>query len=385
MTLENQFDDIRPYNESELHPILIELINDPEFQPILQYIFKDAETIKSVKKGLSSVTSVLEFQTQFMYPLIKDILVKSTDGIFCSGIENIDKNKNYLFISNHRDIILDAAFMNMLMHEQGLKTTEIAIGSNLLIFDWIDKLVRINRSFIVKRNIPLKQMLIASHQLSAYIRHTIAEQDRSVWIAQREGRTKNGNDLTQTAVLKMLHSSHTGSFSDGFKQLQIVPLSISYEIEPCGNEKVNELLMRQENPCYQKTPKDDLIAMAGGLKNAKGKVNFSFGKPIDFSTYESIEQNYKGLNDQLNALAIVINKNIHQNYRLWSNNFIAYDVFRNTSKYFEEGKYTLEQKEAFFNLMETRLELLGDRKEAGKPLWMSMYAYPVINFEEASL
>lgn len=385
MNLENQFDDIRPYNESELHAILIELINDPEFQPILQYIFKDAETIKSVKEGLSLVSSVLEFQTRFMYPLIKDILVKSTDGVFCSGLENIDKDKNYLFISNHRDIILDAAFMNMLMHEQGLKTTEIAIGSNLLIFDWIDKLVRINRAFIVKRNIPLKQMLVASHQLSAYIRYTIAEQDRSVWIAQREGRTKNGDDLTQTAVLKMLHSSHTGSFSDGFKQLQIVPLSISYEIEPCGNEKVNELLIRQENPCYQKTPKDDLIAMAGGLKNAKGKVNFAFGKPIDFNTYESIEKNYKGLNDQLNALAIVINKNIHQNYRLWPNNFIAYDVFRNTSKYFEDGKYTKEQKEAFFDLMETRLELLGDRKEAGKPLWMSMYAYPVINSEKASL
>ncbi|MDP4206704.1 MAG: 1-acyl-sn-glycerol-3-phosphate acyltransferase [Bacteroidota bacterium] len=379
--MENLFDDIRPYNNEEINGVLNELTRDPEFEPILYHIFKEEKIVEAVKADLNKLTSIIDFQVKFMYPLIKDILVKSTDGVFCTGIENLEKDKNYLFISNHRDIILDSAFMNMLMHDEGLKTTEIAIGSNLLISDWITRIVRTNRAFIVKRNIPIKQMLEASRKLSAYIRNTITVNDRSVWIAQREGRTKDGNDQTQVALLKMINVSNKKSFAEGFKDLHVVPLSISYEIEPCGNEKVLELLLRSEDSCFQKTPKDDMLAMAGGLKNAKGKVNFSFGKPISGDLLKEIETKCHGLNERLNALASHIDQNIYSNYKLWPNNYIAYDIHNKTTKYFDLGEYTQEQKEAFLDLMNTRLELLGDRKEAGIPLWMNMYAYPVTNHE----
>ena len=173
-----------------------------------------------------------------------------------TGLEELDKNQRYLFISNHRDIILDSALLNVEMHASGFSPTEIAIGSNLLIFPWINDLVRINRSFIVKRNIPVKQMLTSSKLLSQYIRHMITCGSDSIWIAQREGRAKDGNDITQPALLKMLNMSNSDGFFEGFRELKIVPMSISYEIEPCGNEKVAELKKRQIDPNFQKTERD---------------------------------------------------------------------------------------------------------------------------------
>ncbi|MCL3781808.1 glycerol acyltransferase [Prolixibacteraceae bacterium JC049] len=376
------FNDIRPYSDEELNQELNTLINDPEFEPILSYIFKDENIVKQVKAQLGTMNNVRDFQLNFMYPLVKQIIAESTDGVTCSGIENLQKDKAYIFISNHRDIILDSAFMNGLMFQEDLNTTEIAIGSNLLIFDWITRLVRINRAFIVKRNIPVKQQLLASRELSQYIRHVITEKGESIWIAQREGRSKDGNDATQPALLKMLNMSNCKSkdFVEGFKELCLVPLAISYEIEPCGNEKVVELLNRSENTEFKKTPKDDLLAMSEGLKNAKGRVHFAFGKPIT-TELEQVAESGK-LNDQLAGLASLVDQQIHTNYKLWPTNYIAYDILNNTDKYSQE--YTPEQKEKFIQVTNERLEILGERKEAGKGLWMNMYANPVINKENAN-
>lgn len=373
------FNDIRPFSDQEVNQELNTLINDPEFAPILTHIFQDENTIQHVKSQLGKMQNVRDFQLNFMYPLVKRIIAESTDGVTISGIENLQKDKAYIFISNHRDIILDSAFMNGLMFQENLNTTEIAIGSNLLIFDWITRLVRINRAFIVKRNIPVKQQLLASRDLSSYIRHTVTEKGASVWIAQREGRSKDGNDCTQPALLKMLNMSNCKGrdFSQGFKELCLVPLAISYEIEPCGNEKVVELLNRAENPDFKKTPKDDLTAMSEGLKNAKGRVHFAFGKPI-IEELDSIAELGK-LNDQLGALALKVDEQIHSNYKLWPNNYIAYDILNSCNKYTDQ--YTPEQKEQFIQITNERLEILGERKEAGEKLWMQMYANPVVNQE----
>ena len=233
------FDDIRPYRNDEFSTILARLLDDPEFERVLQnkLILGDVEFVQ-VKAAMMETKSIEEFQERFVVPIINKILAFSSNGLTMSGLENLDKNQRYLFVSNHRDIILDAALLNVKMHADGFSSTEIAIGSNLLIFPWINDLVRINRSFIVKRNIPVKQMLLSSRLLSHYIRQMITKGSDSIWIAQREGRAKDGNDYTQPAVLKMLNMSNNGSFFEGFRALKIVPMAISYEIEPCGNEKL---------------------------------------------------------------------------------------------------------------------------------------------------
>jgi 1-acyl-sn-glycerol-3-phosphate acyltransferase len=196
-----------------------------------------------------------------------------------SGLENLDKSKSYLFISNHRDIILDSAMLNYLIVLEGMNTTEIAIGNNLLIENWIEYAVKLNRAFVVRRNLPAREMLMASKKLSEYIRRNITKKNNSVWIAQREGRTKDGFDKTQIALLKMLNLSNINEFGEGFKELQIVPISISYEIEPCGISKVNELY-KKNTEGFEKTQEDDLRSMGHGLVNPKGRVHFAFGKPI---------------------------------------------------------------------------------------------------------
>ena len=263
------FDDIRPFNDSEVNHYLGLLLHDIGFQNILQFIFNDQDKIDQVKAMLSQVNSVKELQIGFMSNLVNElILKKSTDGLFSSGLEDLDKNASYLFISNHRDIILDSAIMNFLIVLEGMNTTEVAIGNNLLIDDWIEYAVKLNRAFVVRRNLPARELLMASKKLSEYIRRDITRKNTSVWIAQREGRTKDGNDKTQLSLLKMLNLSNINEFAEGFKELRIVPLSISYEIEPCGISKVAELYLRQ-NEGFEKTQDDDLRSMGEGLTSNK--------------------------------------------------------------------------------------------------------------------
>ena len=255
------FDDIRPYYDSEVNQQIRILVEDPGFQKILKFIFKDEKMISGVKQLVSDIQSVKELQGKFMYPLIEDFILKpTTDGVTCTGLENLDQSKSYLIISNHRDIILDSAILNYLIFREGMHTTEVAIGDNLLIDEWIEHAVKLNRAFAVRRNLPVSEMMNASKKLSAYIRQDITEKNISVWIAQREGRTKDGCDKTQPSLLKMINLSNTKSFAEGFRELRIVPLSISYEIEPCGISKVEELY-KKETEGVVKTQADDLRSM----------------------------------------------------------------------------------------------------------------------------
>jgi hypothetical protein len=255
-----------------------------------------------------------------------------------------------------------------------MNTTQIAIGDNLLIFEWITHIVKLNRAFVVKRNIAVRELLEASKKLSSYIRTSLIDKNISVWIAQREGRTKDGNDLTQIALLKMLNLSNTKNLSDGFGELTIIPLSISYEIEPCGISKVAELI-RKHNDGYQKTAADDLKSMASGLTSLKGRVHYSFGRPLLMSFLEGINQ--MPLNDFMQQLARRIDHRIHQYYKLWPYNYVAYDLMNGTGEFTEN--YTSQDIIEFKKMIAEAKEAIQYKGEEVARKFIHMYARPVEN------
>ena len=261
----------------------------------------------------------------------------------------------YLFISNHRDIILDSAILNYIQVAAGMNTTEIAIGNNLLVYDWIEHIVKLNGAFVVKRNLPARELLTASKSLSAYIRKTITEDNVSVWIAQREGRTKNGCDQTQQALLKMLNLSNCADFASGFRELQIVPLSISYEREPCGISKVEEIY-KKEREGYVKTQSDDLKSMAFGLTRPKGRVHFAFGEPIDARLDEIAK--CENQQESIQKLAEQIDACIYRNYKLWPYNYLAADMLNCGPKV--NGNVDDACKEKFAELLDDMVKTIGD-------------------------
>lgn len=380
MFVSNKFDEIRPYTDEEVPEVMNRLLMDPVFAMVLKNFFHDEAKVKNIRESMLETTDVESFQLRFMIPFFDNILQSSTKGVTIGGLEHLDKDKCYLFISNHRDIVLDSALLNVEMYKNGYKSTEIAMGSNLLIYKWIEDMSRVNRSFIVKRNIPVRQMLQSSHLLSAYIRQTVAENENSIWIAQREGRAKDGFDQTSPALLKMLNMSNKQKFVRGFQDLSIVPMAISYEIEPCGNEKVAELLKRQSDPGFQKSEKDDLLSMVSGLKNQKGRVQIQFGTQIDRSTLYGLSKE-GNINEQLKKLAEYIDQQIYKCYKLFPNNYIAYDLYYNCSKYF--NLYSLEEQKLFIELTHQRLKLVNEDRAEAMELWLKMYAAPVLNFENS--
>ena len=374
------FDQIRPFNDNEVSSIVGELVNDKMFQGVLFKLLGSEKAVKQHLELIAGLNSIDDVQMKVAYQLLKMIEANSTDGISYSTMDLFDRNKSYIYISNHRDIILDSAFLNVILTRNSFRKTEIAIGDNLLIYPWIEKLVKLNRAFIVKRGLGIKEQLTASKELSAYIRHTITEKNESIWIAQREGRTKNGDDKTQAALLKMFQMSGTRNLIDSMGELNIVPMAISYEIEPCGKSKVAELLKRKNNPGFTKSSADDLNSMAQGLMNPKGRVHFSFGNPINTKLADLT--NDKKNNEAINAIASYIDKRIHTNYKKWPNNYIAYDLLNKKNQYSE--RYTSEEKLMFIERMNKDISTMDIQDSEAKKLYLEMYANPVINFKHYS-
>jgi len=369
------FDDIRPFNDSEVDKYIQLLLQDPYFMHILEFIFKVPEKIDQAKSQLLQIHTVKDLQYKFVYHIIENLILKpSTDGLTSSGLENLDNTKSYLFISNHRDIILDSALLNYLIVLKGMNTTEVAIGNNLLIESWIEYAVKLNRAFVVRRNLPVRELLLASKKLSEYIRRDITRKNTSVWIAQREGRTKDGNDKTQTSLLKMLNLSNINEFNEGFKELCIVPLSISYEIEPCGTSKVDELYKRKTEG-FEKTQKDDLRSMGHGLVNPKGRVHFAFGEPLNGQLDELAKEATIG--EQIEKLGDYIDKQIYLNFKLWPNNYIADDLLNNSTTH--SDNYTEIEYKNFLNLLENALKEIPGDQEVIRSMYLQMYANPLIN------
>lgn len=377
MITESDFDDIRPYNDSEVVEVINRLLQEEAFIKFAQQLFPGF-TKEMIEKALSEVKSIKEFQGNFIIRLAQHIIDNTTKGITIDGLKNLDPNESYLFISDHRDIILDSALLNVMMHHHGFETTEIAIGSNLLIQPWIADLVKLNKSFVVNRNVTVRQMLESSKQLSNYINFALNTKKSSIWIAQREGRTKDGDDRTQQSLLKMLQMSGGKEFCSHFKNLRIVPVAISYEYEPCDAMKTLEVHLKETESGYQKTAKDDLRSMIRGMINEKGRVHFHIGKPIAqmLDTIEDMDES----KDKFKALADLIDYRIHKNYKLWPDNYIAYDIVNNSKEFLD--KYTIEEKELFLKHMEKKIATIEDRAENMERLhqiFFEIYANPVKN------
>ncbi len=371
---EFNYDDIRPYTDKEVRSKIKLLVKDPVFDEVLMHIFKVRPKVKMVKLQLRMIRNITQLQGTFIYDLLRWIINKTSSGLSCTGLDKLDKKKAYLFISNHRDIILDAALLNFLIFEKGMNTTQIAIGNNLLLYEWIEHTVKLNRAFIIKRNLASRELMEASKKVSSFIRKSITEDNLSVWIAQREGRTKDGFDRTQASVLKMINMSNKKSFTEGMNELNIVPVSISYEIEPCGLAKMKELI-KKERYGELKTNKDDLKSMSMGIFNPKGRMRFSFGDPIqiNFDEVKTKEQQ----NKQAQELAGIIDQKIYANYKLWPNNYIAYDLLMQENQF--KDKYTAEEKRKFEMMIEQAMIHIDFPITDIQERFLQIYANPVIN------
>jgi len=368
------YDDIRPYNDDEVSSVIHDLISDIEFLMFLRYLFPHVNKNDIIEK-LSKIKTTYEFQTIFSYAAMKVIMARTISEFSSSGIDNISTDKHYLFISNHRDIALDSALLNVTIHENGFAPSQTAIGSNLLVSPFVTHMMKLNKSFIVHRNLPQRQLYLSSKTLSNYLYDTIIGKVSSIWLAQREGRTKDGNDRTNPGLLKMLTMYDSKNPIDILVKLNIVPISISYEFEPCDGTKTYEIYCNNNDIPYVKTPEQELNNVVSGMISPKGNVHINFGKPL----VDKIEELRKIQNTHniYTTLAEMIDKEIHENYKLWPNNYIAYDLL-NTSNEFSK-KYDDNSKNKFLNHISSVLEKLkGDKIEMEKIL-IRLYANPVIN------
>ena len=342
----DRFSDIAPLEDDQVKSTIQELLVDPGFLHAVKYILPDVNW-EEFSAEMSKYNTKFDFQSQMIAPTVWGLTKRTATSVESSGWENISRDRSHLFISNHRDIILDAGILNISLNSKGLETTEIAIGDNLLIHPWIEKLVKLNKSFLVKSGVSVRQMLEVSKHMSEYIHYTINEKKESVWLAQREGRAKDSNDRTQESLLKMLALwPETGCFVDRIKELNIIPMSISYEFDPCDYLKAKEFQLKRDNPEYKKAQIDDLRNMEIGLLGFKGNIHFRFGRVIN-DKLDPIKELEK--KEQTSAVAHVIDREIHLNYEFFPCNYIAFDLLNQTDRFIE--KYNDDQKADFENYL----------------------------------
>ena len=376
-----EFDEIRPYNPEELPAVYEELIADEEFKAAMAYAFPQMpfEHICAAMRG--SKTN-LEFQKAIVKPFLEGLLAKLSKGLELT-CDNKEELSDALYISNHRDIILDSAFLSVALVGAIDNTVEIAIGDNLLIRPWIKKLVRVNRSFIVQRSISMRELLLSSKRLSSYINYAINEKKQPVWIAQREGRAKDSNDLTAESVLKMLAMHSAGDPIDALKALNIVPTAISYEYDPCDYLKAKEFQQKRDNKDHKKSPFDDLINMQTGLMGYKGHVHFHVAKCINEELDKIPADTPKG--EKFAIAAKIIDRAIHSNYRFWPINYYFYELLTGDTRY--SDKYTAEEKgklDAYLAGQIEKVDLPNKDVDFLRGKILEMYANPVINYMKAT-
>lgn len=346
------FNEIRSWNNDEIKDTFTRITQQPAFKQVIRYIYPN-QPLDDILNRFLALNNIDEFQRQVVYPYLKFIETSYTDGITAAGIENIRNEQSCLFISNHRDIILDSALLCKCMIENGLNTVEIAIGDNLLIYPWIEDFVRANKSFIVKRGGGLREMLENSKRLSGYISYVLHTKKSSIWMAQREGRAKDSNDLTQGSILKMLNMSGSNCFIENIKQLNICPVAISYEYDPCDYLKAKEFQQKRDDANFHKKPEDDLINMQTGILGHKGKVMFRFTASIN-AELDEIAAQTENKNEQIELTTKLIDKHIHSSYEIYVGNKVAYDMLYETNLFAHE--YTLEEKQHFTAYLQGQID-----------------------------
>ena len=376
----NEFAGIAPYNDEETVAALARLANHPYTKLISKYLFPH-EKRDFLGNMLKEVRSVEEFQQAVVSKAVAWVIDTSTDGFTYDGVENMaDQSHRYLVMSNHRDIVLDPALTQYVLFQNGLPQTEIAVGDNLIKDSkTVEALLRCNRMVTVVRGVSARELYLSSQVLSKYIRQGITSGRSSMWIAQRQGRTKNGIDVTEQGLLKMFDMSGTKSFKENFEELHIIPMSISYEYEPCDVRKAREVLISRTQK-YVKKRNEDMHSIIMGIRQQKGRVHLHIGKPL---TSEEIEAaSCCANNDRYQLIRHAVDRRVIEGYKLWKTNYLCYDLVNGTDKYAEH--YTPEDVTAFKKYMEHRLgkvERSLDREEL-RDIFLRIYANPVVSKEQ---
>ena len=374
----HQFDAIRPFEPSELPEVFDRLLQNEQFLQVLAYLYPGVPK-EAIGMKMHQCRTNLDFQKAFCYDFLKNLLAKASLGI-TADFHNIDVKKRHTFVSNHRDIVLDSALLHVELIDAGSDTTtEIAIGDNLLKLPWVKDIVRLNKSFIVERSLPMRQMLMASKRLSDYTHFVIAEKNDNVWIAQREGRAKNSDDRTQEAILKMMTMGGEGTIAERLKALHIVPLAISYEFDPCDWLKAREMQLRRDVADWKKGPMDDVISMQTGIMGYKGHIHYHCAPCID-QWIDSLPADMSKT-DFYAAVAQHIDHEIWRGYRLYPSNYVALDMLRGNNDM--ASHYTEADRTAFEKYLEGQLAKINDLPNADtaflRERMLEMYANPAIN------
>jgi hypothetical protein len=371
--LAEQLDDIRPYYDSEIQPAMIRITQNPNFDRVVASFFP-SKSLPEMREIVQNISTINDFQSIVMYPILQGIMNNSVSSYSSSDLQKVDKSKNYVFIANHRDIVLDALFLQKTLVENGLETTEVTFGSNLMSSDFIIDIGKSNKMFKVIRSASPKDFLKNSRLLSSYIRYTLGTQKHSIWIAQRNGRTKDGLDKTDQGLIKMLSISGPRDFTRNFSELNLLPISISYEYEPCDYLKVRELYL-SKRITYMKSKDEDLQSIITGVTQIKGNIHLAISDPISIEELENIDLLRN--NQKFDALAKKIDSRIITNYKLWNNNYIAFDILSGLDQY--KHLYTADEKSRFLEYMNKQIDKISDIDDLKglTTLFLELYANPV--------
>lgn len=372
-----RYDAIRPFEPEELPAVFDRMLADAEFRTVLAAAMPGVP-FETLAGRMRQCKSCLDFQLKFCYGFLQKLIERASDG--CDmDCRAIDTGGRYTFVSNHRDIVLDSALLDVLLIDAGFGTTcEIAIGDNLLVTQWIKDLVRLNKSFIVERSAGLREMLASSKRLAEYMHYVIERKRDNIWIAQREGRAKDSDDRTQPSVLKMMAMGGEGSPADRLRQLHIVPLAISYEYDPCDYLKAREFQLRRDVPGWKKTKQDDVLSMLTGITGRKGRIHYHCSPCID-GYLDSLDHAMpKG--EMFDAVASHIDREIHSNYRLYPGNYVAADTLWPGQGF--DARFTAAERDVFDRYIDgqlAKIDIAGKDEGFLRECLLKMYANPVRN------
>lgn len=372
-----EFESISPYTDEEAVVALGKLADHPLLAEFSRKFFPEFEP-DFLRALLKNIRSIDEFQVLVMSKFVEWVLEKTAHNFSYDGISNIDPQKRFLALSNHRDIILDPAITQLVLFRNGIPMTEIAVGDNLVSSQTIEYLLRSNRMIKVVRGISARELYLSSQLLSRYIRLNITEQRSSIWLAQRQGRTKNGYDITEQGLLKMLDMSGSGDFQKSFEELNIIPMSISYEYEPCDILKARELVISRKHK-YVKAEGEDLNSIIVGIQQPKGNVHLNIGKAL--SAEEIAEAARCDKNDRYQQIRHAVDKRVIEGYKLWKNNYVAYDLVNQSYKY--SHMYDPADLEQFVAYMQKQLDTVEPEinREDLRRIFLDIYANPVVTKE----
>lgn len=373
----SEFESISPYTDAEAAEALSKLAEFPLLSAISQKVFPNEEP-DYLKNMLKSINTIDEFQILVMQKFVRWVIETTAKNFSYDSIANIDPNKKFLALSNHRDIILDPAITQLVLYTNGIPMTEIAVGDNLITNKTIEWLIRSNRMIKVVRGISARELYLSSQLLSKYIRLNITEGRSSIWLAQRQGRTKNGYDITEQGLLKMLDMSGTADFQTNFEELNIIPMSISYEIEPCDVLKARELVISRKRK-YVKGPDEDWNSIMTGILQHKGNIHLNIGTQL--TSDEIAAAAHCDKNDRYQLIRHAVDLRVIEGYKLWKNNYVAYDLLNHSFKYSE--MYGISDIEKFVAYMEHQLDTVEKElnREDLRRIFLEIYANPVVTKE----